>query len=120
EEYLEPRSESAPVTTGPVLIVLSARSEDRLREMAQRFAEFLERRPELNQPETLRRIAFTLQVGRDAFEHRLALRVATTAECSERLRKWLAGGEARDVWHGKARRVARQEQTADESPSEKG
>jgi len=36
-------------------------------------------------------IAYTLQVGRDSMEQRLALVASTTAELADRLRRWLAG-----------------------------
>jgi natural product biosynthesis luciferase-like monooxygenase protein len=118
EEYPCPDSDGAGVAaSGPVLIVLSARTEDRLREMALRFADYLERRPELNRDEPLRRIAFTLQIGREAFEHRLALRVTTTEDCARRLRSWLAGEEVGDLWRGTARRAPARELNATGSPA---
>lgn len=82
---------------GAQLIVLSARNEDRLREMARRLDSFLQRHPEVS----LRDMAFTLQVGRQAMEERLVIRAASLGE----LRVKLAGvldrsGSSEGVYRG--------------------
>ena len=68
-----------PVASGRAadsqLILLSARTPEALEAMGQRLAAHLEAHPEL----PLADVAFTLQAGRQGFEHRLAV-VATSTE----------------------------------------
>ena len=75
-------SENAGREEGPRLIVLSARNEDRLRETAQGLEDFIQRHPDTS----LRNLAYTLQVGREAMEERLATRVDSLEQLRERLR----------------------------------
>ncbi|HZZ56395.1 MAG TPA: SDR family NAD(P)-dependent oxidoreductase, partial [Opitutaceae bacterium] len=70
------------------LIVLSARKEDRLRELAAQLAGFLSRRQA-----SLREVAYTLQTGREALEERAAFVAASLEELAEKL---AAFGEGRD------------------------
>ncbi|RNM07520.1 SDR family NAD(P)-dependent oxidoreductase [Dickeya undicola] len=75
EEYIAPPSARPDADNGkPALIVLSARREAALLAMAGQLADFMAQHPELS----LQDIAYTLQVGRVAHEHRVAL-VAETA-----------------------------------------
>ncbi len=69
EEYLPPAT-PAPVVAGPSMIVLSARTPEQLADVARRLAD----RVTADMP--LAQIAWTLQVGRDALEHRLAFLAA--------------------------------------------
>jgi acyl transferase domain-containing protein/NAD(P)-dependent dehydrogenase (short-subunit alcohol dehydrogenase family)/acyl carrier protein len=73
EEYV-PDGRSAPVP-GPVLVVLSARTPDRLREQARQLLEFV-RSGECDDAD-LPSLAYTLQVGRDAMNCRLAAAVSS-------------------------------------------
>jgi polyketide synthase PksN len=107
EEYREAGLSSARQGTDgdsrvePHLVVLSARSEDRLRAQAERLLQFVEQDPE---PSTmpgregrgrLRDLAYTLQVGREAMEWRLAVRGQSAVELASRLQAFLQG--RRDV-----------------------
>ena len=66
----EPETGSGPVEPNqPVLFLLSARSEERLAAYAAVMQDFIEARPELD----LVAMAYTLQVGRNAMDHRLAI-----------------------------------------------
>jgi polyketide synthase PksJ len=56
------------------LVVLSARTVAQLRDQARRLRAWLEARPE---GARLQNLAFTLQVGRERFSHRLALEVSS-------------------------------------------
>lgn len=83
EEYVEPlRPENEAEREQPVLLVLSARKDAALRAMAGKLADHLERNPQLS----LHDAAYTLQVGRVAMEHRLALRVAQAQDAIAALR----------------------------------
>lgn len=70
---------SAP--QGPQWIQLSARSPAALSQMTQQLANWLEHRPELN----LADVAYTLQVGRSGFPHRLSLVAESTAQAAQLL-----------------------------------
>jgi amino acid adenylation domain-containing protein len=78
EEYLPPAA-PLPVQSGPAMIVLSARTPEQLAAAARRLAEGIA--PDM----PLARIAWTLQVGRDAMEHRLAFLAADHGQLRERL-----------------------------------
>jgi acyl transferase domain-containing protein len=86
EEY-RATAEAASVWQGPALVVLSARNEERLREYAQRLLSFVEQRPAT----PLAALAYTLQVGREAMEERLALVAQSLDELAQKLRAYLAG-----------------------------
>ncbi|WP_127530233.1 SDR family NAD(P)-dependent oxidoreductase [Paenibacillus kobensis] len=62
----------------PALLLLSARTDERLREQAQRLLEAI--RNESYTDADLPNIAYTLQVGREAMEERLALQADTMAD----------------------------------------
>ncbi|MCW3464993.1 SDR family NAD(P)-dependent oxidoreductase [Chitinophaga nivalis] len=68
EEYIAPEKPLLPVT--PVMIVLSARNSVRLKELATRLHQVLATGTYENKD--LAAIAFTLQVGREAMEERMA------------------------------------------------
>ena len=91
------------------LLVLSARTKNALREQAMRLADWLRKADNVDWAN----VAFTLQIGREPMERRLALVAATCDEAAEALTNWLdndpvrqAGvavtDEARDVWSGDA------------------
>lgn len=86
-----------PVSTGatvcapamPALFVLSARRADRLAEYASRLAGALEQNGFAD--DDLPAIAATLQLGREAMEHRLAFATITLADAIEVLRRYANG-----------------------------
>ncbi|MCB0196766.1 MAG: SDR family NAD(P)-dependent oxidoreductase, partial [Anaerolineae bacterium] len=93
EEYQETvaRRDSEPETE-PHLIVLSARNEDRLRMYAQKVLIFLEQAEQDQAVDSskpsLASLAYTLQVGREAMEVRLALVVSSIDDLIEKLRQY--------------------------------
>ncbi|GIJ29511.1 hypothetical protein Vqi01_46730 [Micromonospora qiuiae] len=87
EEYLEaPLPVRAPA---PELLVLSARTEERLREYAQRVAKFLRD----NGDRDFGDIARTFQVGRPAMPVRLAVVASDAASSADFLARYLSGGD---------------------------
>jgi acyl transferase domain-containing protein/SAM-dependent methyltransferase len=100
----EHRSEAEDVTSvSPALVVLSARDGTRLREVVARLMAALD--GGAFGDADLPSIAFTLQAGREAMEHRLAFAAATLADVQSTLRRWLAGDDGIDGLHrGEARR----------------
>ena len=91
EEYRHPEDAQPGVIGGerPAMIVLSARNEERLRERARQLVEALGSgrfgRPGLAD------LAYTLQVGREAMTHRLALTATTLEQLQDKLRCFLDG-----------------------------
>ncbi|HEX8174204.1 MAG TPA: SDR family NAD(P)-dependent oxidoreductase [Pyrinomonadaceae bacterium] len=86
EEYV-----AAPLTSGvesgPFLILFSAQTQESLRGYAEDFLAFLAESPLHN----LSDIAYTLQVGREHLEERLALVVGSPDELKVRLRSFVEG-----------------------------
>ena len=82
----------AAAMAGPVLVVLSARDEARLRDQASQLLAALD--GENFTDADLADIAHTLQLGREAMRQRLAFVAGTLAEIRDRLAGWLAGSES--------------------------
>lgn len=105
EEYIPREERCAPAITSqnPVLVLLSAKNEERLREqVGQLAAAVLEQR---FQDTDLADIAFTLQVGRDAMEERLAFSATSLKELGEKLEIFLAGREfGPEMYRGQVKR----------------
>jgi acyl transferase domain-containing protein len=79
------------------LLPLSAKSEKALREMARQTAVALQTNPNAR----LADAAYTLAVGRDHFDHRLALLASDTADAAaQKLTDWLETGALPDGWQG--------------------
>ena len=82
------------------LIVLSAKNEDRLRESAKNLSVYL---TENREPGTvnLSDLAYTLQVGREAMEERLAVMVRSITELVEKLQAFLERkDDIEDLYYG--------------------
>ncbi|MFJ8472830.1 amino acid adenylation domain-containing protein [Kitasatospora sp. NPDC094011] len=90
----EPSTASTLADGRPALIVLSARTEDQLREQARRLRDRL---AELDESE-LPGVAWTLQTGRTVLEERLAFAAGSLAEASALLTRFAAAPEAGDGW----------------------
>lgn len=92
EEYI-PEEQDRPKFTfspeNPALIVLSAKNEQRLTEQVQRLLD--EIHEHLNDDCHLADIAYTLQVGREAMEERIALKVSSIIELKEKLKAFVEG-----------------------------
>ncbi|HWU86913.1 MAG TPA: amino acid adenylation domain-containing protein, partial [Kofleriaceae bacterium] len=83
----------------PALIVLSARTAEQLRERAEQLLAYVS----TSQPADgeLFDIAYTLQVGREAMEHRLAFAAASVQRLRNTLRTFV-NGDADGVYRGEA------------------
>ncbi|HXH10353.1 MAG TPA: SDR family NAD(P)-dependent oxidoreductase [Alphaproteobacteria bacterium] len=102
EEYVPDAPAAVHPSGAPALIPLSAKNEERLMHVVANLHRFLtgEPRPDLN----LAAVAYTLQVGREAMEERLALIVSSLDELAERLGAILAGRYGgNDLYRGTAR-----------------
>lgn len=78
-----------PAVVGPVLIVLSARTSEQLGEIVVGLARFLS-----ETTFALQHIAYTLQVGRDALQERLAIVAGSLDDLREALARIVAGDDA--------------------------
>lgn len=76
---------------GPRIFPLSARNEEQLRHVAERLKAFVEKHRDSDSPPSLDDIAFTLQVGRKSFDHRVALIAESRTQLLDRLQSFLAG-----------------------------
>jgi acyl transferase domain-containing protein/acyl carrier protein len=104
EEYAPavPRAvEPARGVDRPQIVVLSARTADRLQAVAAQLLTHIEQHTELS----LRDIAYSLQLSRDAMEHRLALVANTLEDLRGKLAQYL-GGDARveELYRGEVKR----------------
>ncbi|SPF42370.1 Polyketide synthase PksN (fragment) [Candidatus Desulfosporosinus infrequens] len=106
EEYIPPspqRTSMAVNAQNLAIIVLSAKSEERLIEHAQQLVTVIEER-QYTETE-LADVAYTLQIGREAMEERLALVVGSTKELQDKLKDFVAGrGGIEDLYRGQIKR----------------
>ncbi|WP_103865511.1 SDR family NAD(P)-dependent oxidoreductase [Aquimarina sp. I32.4] len=86
EEYI-PKQESEYIATARSIILLSAKNKDRLKEQITNLCVFIERQEAAN----LYDIAYTLQVGRESMEERLAFVVNDIEELQTVLTEYLEG-----------------------------
>ena len=74
----------------PVLIVLSAKNNERLKEYAQKLLAFVQQRNEDREnPLNLREVAYTLQIGREAMEERLCILASSMEDFIRKLEKYI-------------------------------
>ncbi|MEQ1514799.1 MAG: SDR family NAD(P)-dependent oxidoreductase, partial [Lysobacteraceae bacterium] len=99
EEYEAPVS--AP-WSGPVIVVLSARTPAQLKQQVQGLVDFI---AASSSPVDLGSLAYTLQVGREAMEERLGLVVESVDQLVETLQGYLRDeGEVEDLHLGQVKR----------------
>lgn len=92
---------TTPAAATPVVIVLSAKSADRLKAVVQDLHAHISDSNRFGGPNALENLAYTLQVGREALSHRLGLIVTSTSQLIERLTQWLDGEQAiEDAYQG--------------------
>jgi len=86
------------------LLSLSAKSENALRELAQRYADFLAAHPET----ALADVCFTANTGRSHFDHRLAVVAESTAQLQGVLLAFADGRETTGLVSGEVQSKKRQ------------
>ncbi|MFT4400843.1 SDR family NAD(P)-dependent oxidoreductase [Bacillus sp. SW14] len=104
EEYV-PKSEQerSPAGKQPAVIVLSAKNEEKLQKRAERLLHAI--REQRYAEADLHRIAYTLQVGREAMNERLAFVAETMQEFEEKLTECISGTEDREyIFRGQVKR----------------
>ncbi len=103
EEYVP--AEAAATQSGPAekIFPLSAKSEEQLREAARRLRDFLRGAPGLAAND----VAHTLQIGRKAFEYRLAVIATDLEDLAQKLDGFLADRSHDDVMPGHVKNAGR-------------
>ncbi|MDJ1631499.1 ketoacyl-synthetase C-terminal extension domain-containing protein [Bacillus velezensis] len=116
EEYIpEDREEADDFHIDPCLFVLSAKNEKRLKEQAKQLKRALtEKRYDQS---SLVSMAYTLQIGRDAMEERLAVIAGSAEELQEKLSQFITGDNA-DLYRGRIDKGTLQMLTEDEEIQE--
>lgn len=97
EEYLEPAA-APQADAAPGLFVLSARDARGLSAYAASFLEFLRATPQASFEDLI----YTLQTGREAMSHRLAIVASSRQELADKLGLFLSAGprlERHDIFH---------------------
>jgi len=106
EEYVPKNKEKSPIVASsqtPAMIVLSARNKERLTEQARQLLTAVE--AQQLSDSNLVDIAYTLQVGREAMEERLAVLVSSMMELEEKLQKFVDGQDGiEDLYRGQVKR----------------
>ncbi len=99
EEYEAQAKSTEKARNGSKLIVLSARSPEKLMEMACNLSIYLESNKDYLK-DKLEEIAYTLQVGREAMEERLAFSAAGLDEIILKMDEFSKKGQAAGVVNG--------------------
>ncbi|MEE7626363.1 SDR family NAD(P)-dependent oxidoreductase [Methylobacter sp. Wu8] len=104
EEYRQP--ERLPPDAGQgCVVVLSAKNEERLKTYAGRLNDFIGRRIADGDELELADLAYTLQVGREQMDERLALVAHSLPQLQEKLKAYIGGqDEAEDLYQGQVKR----------------
>ncbi|MDH7524370.1 MAG: beta-ketoacyl synthase N-terminal-like domain-containing protein, partial [Peptococcaceae bacterium] len=101
EEYISPqevRPAAAADASNPAVIVISAKTEERLNEQAKRLLDAVKEAELMD-------IAYTLQVGREAMEERLAFTAGDKRELEEKLQAFIEGRDGIEgLYRGNTRR----------------
>ena len=100
EEFQGTGSSAESADPESQVIVLSARTAAGLKQMAANLVQFLDRSSDWP---SLRDVAFTLQVGREAMEHRVAFESDSLAHVLETLRALGSETPPLGVYHGQAK-----------------
>ncbi len=87
EEYVT--EEKTYLNNEPTLVVISAKNKKRLKDQVQNLLQYVK----ANNTANIYDIAYTLQVGREALEERLAVSVLTIAALQKTLEDYLNGNE---------------------------
>ena len=106
EEYITPSRRSPARPQEPQLIVLSAKNEDRLKDYVQSMQAFLEK-----EDVELADFAYTLQVGRDEMQERLAFVTPSTEDLRQKFAEILKGGTPNNFYRNNIRNKAAKSQT---------
>ncbi|WP_410511162.1 SDR family NAD(P)-dependent oxidoreductase [Paenibacillus sp. BR2-3] len=101
QEYLREPVPAGQIakTAKPMLFILSAKNRDRLTEYAHTFSTFLDQDADLGQ------VAYTLQVGREEMDERLAIVASTAQEVQHKLTAFSEGREMSGLYTGSIKKL---------------
>jgi polyketide synthase PksN len=99
-EAVETLADGVSVERGLRIFPLSARNEDQLRQVAARLKSFVEKHRDDASVPSLDEIAFTLQLGRKSFDHRVAILADSHERLIEKLQSFLAGTRDENILNG--------------------
>ncbi|MFT0802662.1 amino acid adenylation domain-containing protein [Bacillus swezeyi] len=103
EEYIPKAASRHALSEQPNMIVLSAKNKQRLTDRAAQLLGAIREKKYTDQD--LHRIAYTLQVGREGMDERLACIAGTMQELEEKLQAFIDGKEGADgLFRGQANR----------------
>src|SRR5262249_35917719 len=106
EEYTE-TEEPIPETQPEMLFVLSAKNSERLKTLATNLLLFLTKKIEANRQRTsarfLQNLIYTLQVGREPLDERIAFVARDLEQCVLGLKRWLDGFSLAELHSGNAK-----------------
>jgi amino acid adenylation domain-containing protein len=98
EEFVGQEEIKTELWTKPLqLLTLSAKSEEALQELADRFLNYLDTHPETSFSE----ICFTANTGRNHFNHCLALIADSGTQAAQQLQNYLNGNQSFGLFSGK-------------------
>nr|WP_275942651.1 SDR family NAD(P)-dependent oxidoreductase [Paenibacillus alba] len=101
EEFIPRKTVEKKFRNIPIIIVLSARTDEQLKRRAQQLFEYIRE----DNDQSLLDIAYTLQVGREAMEERLAFVVKSHNELEKMLSSFIAGNvESEEMYRGQIRK----------------
>ncbi|WP_209859967.1 SDR family NAD(P)-dependent oxidoreductase [Paenibacillus shirakamiensis] len=102
EEYIPKHSTYEKETSIPLLLLLSAKNKERLREKVKDLLSII--RDELLTDSSIHSMIYTLQVGREFMEERLAMKVRTIEEVVSKLNAYLQDEDIEGVYQGQCSR----------------
>ncbi|WP_276736066.1 non-ribosomal peptide synthetase [Bacillus sp. (in: firmicutes)] len=103
EEYISKANSEQTTPVQPHMIVLSAKNKNRLKDRASQLLGAVRKKKYTDQD--LHRIAYTLQVGREEMDERLACIAGTMQELEEKLQAFVDGKEETEaIFQGQSHR----------------
>ncbi|MDA8562037.1 SDR family NAD(P)-dependent oxidoreductase, partial [Gammaproteobacteria bacterium] len=100
EEYIPSASFNTPIIY-PILIVLTAKNLNRLKEYVNNLLDFIKTSPEIN----LADLAYTLQIGREGMDERLGIIVESREDLETKLKSYIdAKDNIENVYSGQVKK----------------
>jgi acyl transferase domain-containing protein/NAD(P)-dependent dehydrogenase (short-subunit alcohol dehydrogenase family) len=114
EEYISKKYDESPISiekTSPELIILSAKNKERVKVYAKDLLDYLRCNLLKSHPISISDIAYTLQIGREAMEERIAIIANDNKELIDLLLKYCDDKESREyIYSGNIKKVSTETQ----------
>jgi polyketide synthase PksN len=95
EEYSKTEMSQNLKEYGPYLIVLSAKNKDRLEQVVDNLLNYINKEEEIS----MTNLAYTLQIGREAMDEKLAIVVSNKDELIDGLKNWKQQKTASNIYY---------------------